>query len=149
MSVVQESFQIIEELSASNLSGAALRLQAVTRLSELSGYDWSGIYRLEGGVLVLDTFVGEPTDHTTIPVGKGVCGTAVAEGANQIVANVCALDNYLSCSINTKSEIVVLIRNEEGRILGQIDVDSHRAGAFDSSDEALLEGMAAVLAGRW
>lgn len=117
-------------------------------LATLRGYDWVGVYRLEGESLVLDEFVGEPTDHTVIPVGRGVCGTAVAQNRNQVVEDVRTLDNYLSCSLATRSEIVVLVRRH-GAVLGQIDVDGHQVGAFDSSDEAFLESVAAILADRW
>lgn len=118
-------------------------------LDRLEGYDWSGIYRLEGEELVLDEYEGEATDHTHIPVGKGVCGTAVAEDKNQVIPDVRDLSNYLSCSLNTRSEIVVLIRDPEGSVLGQIDIDGHQVGAFDTTDESFLENVAAVLAERW
>jgi L-methionine (R)-S-oxide reductase len=117
-------------------------------LDGLDGYDWSGIYRLEGNTLVLDEYVGAATDHTRIPVGRGVCGTAVAEGTNQVIEDVRELSNYLSCSVHTRSEIVVLIHRDDV-IVGQIDVDGHQVGAFDQSDERLLELMGAVLAERW
>lgn len=118
------------------------------RLSELPHYDWSGVYRLEGDVLRLDAFVGAPTEHAQIPVGVGVCGTAVAEVRNVVVDDVRAATNYLACSTQTRSEIVVLIR-DGGVILGQIDIDGHKVGAFDASDEAFLGEVAAILAERW
>jgi len=117
-------------------------------LSELPNYNWSGIYRLEGDTLVLDEYVGAATDHTHIPVGRGVCGTAVAENRNQVIEDVRELSNYLSCSTQTRSEIVVLIRSGE-EILGQIDIDGHQVGAFDDSDEAFLENVAALIAENW
>lgn len=104
---------------------------------------------MEGDALVLDEFVGEETEHVRIAVGTGVCGTAVAENANQIVHDVRDLTNYLSCSTKTRSEIVVLIRDERGKILGQIDVDGHEVNAFNRSDEELLEAIAEVIAERW
>jgi L-methionine (R)-S-oxide reductase len=110
-------------------------------------YKWIGIYWLEDDVLVLGKSVGAPTDHKRIPVGRGVCGTAVAEGKNQIVPDVQQLDNYLACSIDTRSEIVVLIQKGD-RILGQIDADGSEVGAFDASDEALLTAVAERLAAR-
>lgn len=140
---------ILAELSASPLEGAALRRLAMEQLASLPGYDWSGIYRLEGGDLVLDEYVGAPTDHIRIPVGVGVCGTAVAENANQVVEDVRVLENYLACSVSTRSEIVVLIRDSSGAVLGQIDIDGHTVGAFDRSDEALLEAVGKLLASRW
>jgi GAF domain-containing protein len=117
-------------------------------LDALPDYNWSGIYRLEGDTLVLDEYVGAETDHTHIPVGRGVCGTAVAEDKNQVIADVTALENYLSCSISTRSEIVVLIR-KDGKVLGQIDIDGHRVNAFGKTDEDMLEAIAEILAARW
>jgi GAF domain-containing protein len=117
-------------------------------LDELPAYNWSGIYRLEGETLVLDEYVGAKTDHTRIPVGRGVCGTAVAEDRNQVIADVRQLENYLSCSLETRSEIVVLIRSG-GKVLGQIDIDGHTVNGFDASDEALLERIATIMAARW
>ncbi len=124
------------------------------QLDSLDTYNWSGIYRLEGDTLVLDEYVGAATDHTHIPVGRGVCGTAVAERANQVIEDVRELDNYLACSTQTRSELVVLIYKNgivrsDGEIIGQIDIDGHQVGAFDASDEKLLTEMAAVLAQRW
>ncbi len=139
---------ILGQIRQSSLHGEPLRLAAMTLLNELPNYDWSGIYRLEGDTLVLDAYVGAATDHTRIPVGTGVCGTAVAENSNQVIDDVRELSNYLSCSIQTRSEIVVLIKSGD-RILGQIDIDGHTVGAFDSSDEEFLESLAAILAERW
>jgi L-methionine (R)-S-oxide reductase len=140
--------EIVASVVSSGLSGSDLRRLAMERLDTLPNYDWSGVYRLEGDELVLDAYVGAATDHTRIPVGRGVCGTAVAEDANQVIDDVRELSNYLSCSIHTRSEIVVLIRKND-EILGQIDIDGHTVGAFDASDEAMLDRLAAVLAERW
>ena len=105
-------------------------------------YNWLGVYYLDNGVLVLGPYIGAATEHTVISVGVGVCGTAVAENRNQIVTDVRTLENYLACSVETRSEIVVLIRDETGNILGQIDADGHTVGTFDSTDEAFLEQVA-------
>ena len=88
-------------------------------------WHWSGIYLLVDGTLVVGPFAGsdEPPEHSRIEVGDGVCGTAVAEDKNQLVEDVRELDNYLACSLSTRSELVVLIR-EGGRIVGQFDIDS-------------------------
>ncbi|MEZ0327320.1 MAG: GAF domain-containing protein [Fimbriimonas sp.] len=141
--------RVLDTLRSSPASGTELRRQAMEMLDELPQYNWSGIYRLEGDMLVLDEYVGAATDHTHIPVGRGVCGTAVTEDRNQVIEDVRELDNYLSCSTQTRSEIVVLIRDNEGKVLGQIDIDGHQVGAFDRTDEAFLEEMAQVLAERW
>jgi GAF domain-containing protein len=115
---------------------------------EREQYNWVGIYLLEGDMLVLHNYLGKPTDHTHIPVGKGVCGVAVAQGANQIIGDVTRLDNYLACSAETRAEIVVLIRRG-GQILGQIDIDSDLEDAFTPEDESLLSSVADLLARRW
>lgn len=144
-----EANDLIGRIALSDLEGAALRKFAMEELARLDNYNWSGIYRLEGETLVLDEYVGAHTDHTHIPVGRGVCGTAVAENANQVIGDVRELDNYLACSLETRAEIVVLIRDESGTILGQIDIDGHAVDAFDASDEEMLERIAGILAGRW
>ncbi|MGI8924581.1 MAG: GAF domain-containing protein [Fimbriimonadales bacterium] len=140
--------QIVAELAASERTGAKLRKRAMELLSNLPGYDWCGVYRLEGETLILDEYVGVSTEHGRIPVGSGVCGTAVAENRNQIVDDVQGLENYLSCSLETRSEIVVLIRDRD-LILGQIDIDSHSPSAFGPDDERLLRAIAAILAQAW
>jgi putative methionine-R-sulfoxide reductase with GAF domain len=111
-------------------------------------YDWVGIYLLEGEFLVLASYIGEPTEHVRIPVGVGVCGTAVATRSNQIIGDVTKVDNYLACSPRTRSEIVVLIRRGDS-IFGQIDIDSDRERAFDERDEAMLSRAADLLAHRF
>jgi len=117
-------------------------------LSRLPGYNWCGVYRLEGDALILDEYVGTQTDHTRIKVGVGVCGTAVDEDRNQVVEDVRQLDNYLACSLQTRSEIVVLIRMGDA-VLGQIDVDGHEVGGFDRTDEEFLEQVSVVLSELW
>lgn len=147
--LVIDTVRILEALEASGLVGRPLRRRAMELISEEAGYDWVGIYALHDHELLLDEFVGDPTEHTRIPVGKGVCGTAVAENRNIIVDDVRDLENYLSCSLDVRSEIVVLIRNQEGRLLGQIDADGHAVGAFGTQDEAALSQIADFLADRW
>ena len=139
---------ILTAVGSSPLSGAPLRRLAMEQLDTLPTYDWSGIYCLEGEMLVLDEYVGAHTDHTHIPVGRGVCGTAVAEDANQVIDDVRELTNYLACSATTRSEIVVLIRSGE-TVLGQIDIDGHQVGAFGAADEEFLTSLAELLATRW
>ena len=111
-------------------------------------YDWVGIYLLEGDMLVLHNYIGKHTDHTHIPIGRGVCGAAVAQKENQIVADVTKLDNYLACSVETRAEIVVLIRRGS-EIFGQIDIDSDIENAFTDQDEELLNSVSDQLARRF
>src|SRR6185295_14319897 len=139
----------IEESVNSSASRDEVLRDAVSILKqERKHYNWVGIYLLEGDTLVLHNYIGKPTDHTHIPVGKGVCAVAVAQGANQIVGDVTRLDNYLACSAETRAEIVVLIK-QNGQILGQIDIDSDLENAFNHEDEALLNEVANLLARRW
>ena len=98
-------------------------------------FHWTGVYELfPDNMLRLGPFVGAPTDHVFIGVGRGVCGTAVAERRNMNIPDVRDLSNYLACSASTRSEMVVLIRSGE-TIHAQIDIDSDQVNAFD--DEAM------------
>ena len=110
-------------------------------------YTWVGIYLLDGNELVLGPFVGKPSPHTRIPLGRGICGAAAAEKTTIIVDDVNADPRYLACSIETRSEIVVPIMLD-GEVLGEIDIDSDRLAAFRATDQALLEAVAAQLAPR-
>jgi GAF domain-containing protein len=126
----------------------AAMTEAVTLLkARLPHYTWAGIYLLEGDTLVLGPFVGKPSPHTRIPLGRGICGAAATEKATIIVDDVNADPRYLACSIETKSEIVVPILDGD-RVLGEIDIDSDQPAAFGANDRALLEGVAAALASK-
>ncbi|HEY9382170.1 MAG TPA: GAF domain-containing protein [Gemmatimonadales bacterium] len=103
------------------------------------------LYMLQGDELLLEAWSGRTTEHTRIPVGKGVCGTAVATGADQNIGDVRAIENYLACNLFTRSELVVLIRRGE-RILGQIDVDSDQADPFTPGEVAEVRKVADALA---
>jgi L-methionine (R)-S-oxide reductase len=115
--------------------------------AEMPAYTWVGIYLLDGDELVLGPFVGKPSPHTRIPLGRGLCGAAATEKATVVVNDVNADPRYLACSIETKSEIVVPILTK-GDVLGEIDIDSDRPAAFGDADRALLEKVAALLAPR-
>src|SRR5262245_5639381 len=114
---------------------------------EVPGYTWVGIYLLDGDELVLGPFVGKPSPHTRIPLNQGICGAAASQGETIIVDDVNADPRYLACSIETRSEIVVPIRHD-GRILGEIDIDSDAPAAFGDADRVLLEAVADHLAER-
>jgi L-methionine (R)-S-oxide reductase len=119
----------------------------VRRLAKLPHFNWTGIYLLKGHTLELDHFIGRPTEHMKIPVGKGICGSAMSRGGNVIIDDVTMESNYLACSIETRSEIVVLIRDGK-RIIGEIDIDSDEPAAFDDKDERALESVAQIIAQR-
>src|SRR5262249_10544524 len=144
--------EIVREIEQKVNSAASrdetLRYAVQILKEERPHYNWVGIYLLDRDTLVLHNYIGKPTEHTHIPVGKGVCGAAVAEGANQIVSDVTKIDNYLACSVETRAEIVVLIRKGT-RIFGQIDIDSDLENAFNQEDEILLSRVADLLATRF
>jgi L-methionine (R)-S-oxide reductase len=102
-------------------------------------------YMLHGAELVLEAFSGRPTDHRRIAVGTGVCGTAVATGQDQNVADVGAVGNYLACNLETRSELVVLIRRG-ATILGQLDVDSDVPAGFGAEHHQAVKAVADALA---
>jgi GAF domain-containing protein len=102
-------------------------------------------YMLQGSDLVLEAFSGRVTPHTRIPVGTGVCGTAVATGQDQLVADVTAVGNYLACNTETQSELVVLIRRGT-TILGQLDADCDVPAGFTAAHHAALKQVADALA---
>ncbi len=114
---------------------------------EVPDYSWVGVYLLDGNELVLGPFVGKPSPHTRIPLGRGICGAAATEKTTIIVDDVNADPRYLACSIETRSEIVVPIM-AGAEVLGEIDIDSDRQAAFGAEDKRLLEAVAAQLAPR-
>lgn len=103
-------------------------------------YNWVGFYFKNGNKeeLKLGPYVGEPTDHTIIPFGKGICGQVAVSNENFVVPDVKAQDNYIACSITVKAEIVVPIF-VNGENIGQIDIDSNTADPFTEEDERFLE----------
>jgi GAF domain-containing protein len=103
------------------------------------------VYMLHGGTLVLEAHAGRDTEHTRIPVGTGVCGTAVATGQDQNVPDVATIGNYLACNLDTRSELVVLIRRGD-TILGQLDIDSDVPAGFGDPEHAVVKEVADALA---
>jgi putative methionine-R-sulfoxide reductase with GAF domain len=108
-------------------------------------YSWIGIYFVEGDELVLGPWRGpQATEHVRIPVGQGICGAAAAGGRTEIVDDVNADDRYLACFPSTRSEIVVPIVYE-GKVVGEIDIDSDTPAAFGPEDNTLLERVAVLI----
>ena len=113
----------------------------------LPKYDWVSIYLLDNNKLKLETFLGQPTKHTSIELSQGICGESAEKKKTLIVDDVQSCKNYLSCSVRVKSEIVVpIIRN--GEVLGVIDIDSYKKAAFGNEDKELLETIAAIIAAK-
>ncbi|MBS3735874.1 MAG: GAF domain-containing protein [Candidatus Bipolaricaulota bacterium] len=110
-------------------------------------YDWVGFYIAEPDEeeLVLGPFAGDETDHTRIDYGEGICGQSAETEETFTVQNVEKEENYLSCSPDVNSEIVVPVF-EEGEFRGEIDIDSHELAPFDPEDERFLESLAEELA---
>lgn len=108
--------------------------------AEIPYYNWVGFYFRNGEKeeLKLGPYVGEPTDHTIIPFGKGICGQVAVSNQNFVVPDVSAQDNYIACSITVKAEIVIPIF-VNGENIGQIDIDSNTADPFTKADEQFLE----------
>jgi GAF domain-containing protein len=107
-------------------------------------YTWVGIYLVEGEELVLGPYVGKPSPHVRIPLGRGICGAAATEKATIIVDDVNSDPRYLACSIETRSEIVVPIMRGD-IVLGEIDIDSDTPAAFTDADKRMLEEVAMAL----
>jgi L-methionine (R)-S-oxide reductase len=127
---------------------AAPDLQTVVNLlhDRVEHYSWVGVYLVEGDDLVLGPWKGpEATEHVRIPVGQGVCGAAAASGKTEVVDDVNADPRYLACFPSTRSEIVVPI-SREGRVVGEIDIDSDQPAAFGDADREFLERIAELIA---
>ena len=133
--------RIRAEVAAEPDTGRALQRVVAVLKDSVPSYTWVGIYLMEGDELVLGPFLGKPSPHTRIPLGRGICGAAATEKATIIVDDVNADPRYLACSVETASEIVVPIMDGE-RVLGEIDIDSDRRAAFGPADRELLEAVA-------
>lgn len=149
MTATLQPAKIVRALRAAQLHDAprARLLQLACERIRSLGPPFTSVYAymLHGDELVLEAFAGRATEHTRIPVGTGVCGTAVATGEDQNVPDVGAAGNYLACNLETRSELVVLIRR--GRtILGQLDVDSDVPAGFSEAHQRALKHVADALA---
>jgi len=130
--------------------GRACREAMVKFLNSMvPSYSWVGIYAVEGKDLVLDAWAGPAaTEHTRIPIGKGVCGFAAKAGRTEIVSDVSKDPRYLQCFLSTKSEIVVPI-TDQGVVVGEIDIDGDQLDAFSSLDREFLEAVAKKASNVW
>lgn len=144
--LLEKCISILEETED---NGTALQRVANYLHDEVAHYDWFGFYLAVPGsrTLALGPYQGAATDHLRIPFGRGVCGQAAEREETVLVNDVTAESNYLACSLETKSEIVVPIM-ERDEVLGEIDIDSHMKAAFDESDRSFLETLATLLKNR-
>ena len=115
--------------------------------SKIPHYDWVGFYfkNDKKRELILGPYAGKPTDHSTIPFGRGICGQVAVNNKNFVVPDVQAQDNYIACSLEVKSEIVIPIF-VKGENIGQIDIDSNTLNPFSKADETFLEFICAKVA---
>ena len=139
----------LDTLAPKAASAEALMKSIVTLLHEkLTRYNWVGFYMLElngdPNMLVLGPFCGTMTPHTRIPLNQGICGAAASSGKTIVVDDVNSDSRYLACSLETKSEIVVPVF-VKGKVVGELDIDSHFLAAFGHEDRKLCEHAAAVL----
>lgn len=145
------SQRLIKDLeNFDTISGVQLQKSLVQWLDEeVHYYNWTGFYFMndEKQQLEIGPYVGAYTDHTVIPYGRGICGQVAVSGKTFEVPDVHAQDNYLACSLATKSEIVVPIYKGEN-LIGQIDIDSHELDPFTQEDHDLLEAVANFVAQR-
>jgi len=130
--------------AATSRDGIRAAVEAIRAYNPL--FHWTGVYLLEGSELVLAHEIGRPTPHVRIALDKGICGAAAREKATVVVDDVNADPRYLACSVHTRSEIVVPLLASDGRVLGEIDIDSDRPAAFTLDDRRALEAAAELLA---
>jgi GAF domain-containing protein len=128
-------------------------LEGITLLlnKEMLKYNWVGFYMLEPGadppMLVLGHYQGAMTPHTRIPLNQGICGAAASSGKTVVVDDVTKDQRYLACSLETKSEIVVPVF-VSGKVVGELDIDSHFPAAFSVEDRELVEYCAQLVGKR-
>ena len=144
MNTIENNYdQLLQEVELMINSGRTQEgiLSDISNLlkSKVYHYDWVGFYLLDKdhSKLVLGPFCGKPTEHTQIPVGKGVCGQVAESKALKVVQDISQEGNYIACSIDVQSEIVVPIL-KEGQFVAEIDIDSHSPAPFTKEDEAFL-----------
>lgn len=141
----------LEALGSRAHSAEELMRNIVARLAQIPNFNWVGFYMIERGragepdqMLVLGPFIGADTPHKRIPLNQGICGAAASSGETVVVEDVRSDPRYLACSIDTKSEIVAPIR-VRGRVVGELDIDSHAPSAFGSAERALVERCAELV----
>lgn len=139
--------EAVEAITRDEPDGVANMANAAALLAEfLPDCNWTGFYRMVGGELVLGPFAGRPA-CIRIPLGRGVCGTAAAEGKTQLVEDVHAFPGHIACDAASRSEVVVPVIRD-GAVIAVIDLDSPTLARFDAEDAAGIEAMAALLADR-
>ncbi len=144
-----EVFQKITVLVKIDPEDLLLRICELLK-QEVYHYDWAGFYILdqENNELVLGPFVGKPTQHTHIAVGKGICGQVAESGQAMVVQDVTQVENYISCGLDVQSEIVVPVL-KNGNFVAELDIDSHSPAPFTSDDSEFLARVCSLLTDRF
>lgn len=130
----------------SNWIGVLANVSAALRMSQGERFFWVGFYFVSGGELLLGPFQGTTACYR-IGYGRGVCGTAWQRGTTVIVDDVELFPGHIACSSESRSEIVVPMRNTDGEITAVLDIDSKAPAAFDKTDKKYLEQICSVLSG--
>lgn len=140
-----EVYQKIAELVKTNPDDLLFRICELLK-QEVYHYDWVGFYILDpkNNELLLGPFVGKPTPHTHIAVGKGICGQVAQSGQTMVVQDVTQVENYISCGLDVQSEIVVPVL-KNGRFVAELDIDSHSPAPFTKEDNDLLNKVCNLL----
>jgi L-methionine (R)-S-oxide reductase len=148
---IRTEFDVLRDLKSAARSAPTVHVLMATICHTLAhrlpNYNWAGFYMLDPkdkNTLVLGPYVGEQTPHTRIPLNQGICGAAVSQGQTIVVDDVNADPRYLSCSLETKAEIVAPVR-VHGMVVGELDIDSHVAARFKSEDRELVEQCAQIV----
>lgn len=136
-------YQVREIVAGEDGRDAKLGAVCALLADEVPHYDWVGFYLVDAAAdsereLILGPYVGAPTEHTRISFGQGICGQAADTEATFIVQDVAQETNYLSCSPDVRSEIVVPIFYRD-TVVGELDIDSHALAPFTAEDRAFLE----------
>lgn len=126
------------------------KLQRICKLlnEQVDVFDWVGFYLVDPDAereLVLGPYVGEATDHTRIPFGKGICGQAAESLETFVVQDVSLEDNYLACSVDVKAEIVLPVMKGE-KFVAELDIDSHTRNSITEEHRAMLEEICDIVA---
>ncbi len=152
MTLVPDFDQLLDRVEAISAEESTRdqTLQAICTLlrEKVPHYNWVGFYLTDPDAereLVLGPYDGAPTEHTRIPFGRGICGQAAAKEQTFIVQDVSQETNYLSCSSDVLSEIVVPIMLD-GVVLGELDIDSHALAPFGGEDREFLEDVCDLVA---
>lgn len=143
------TYQKISDLVALNPGDLLFRICELLK-QEVYHYDWVGFYILdpEKNELVLGPYVGKPTQHTHIAVGKGICGQVAESGQTMVVQDVTQVDNYISCGLDVQSEIVVPVM-KNGKFVAELDIDSHSPAPFAAADSEFLSKICNLLVDRF